>query len=1090
MAFDWSYQARGSQYAWRDLHWRNDVLRVALGENSISEGWDFVQPIPDGPKLFALSERTMMLNNSSRTFILGWGLILLPSVGGRAQSSMVSLSPTSLNFGPTYVNKTTPPKNVTMTNTGNATLNIAGVAASGDFAQTNTCGSQIGAGGNCVISVTFTPTTTGTRTGAITITDNASGSPQSVSLTGNGIVAIASLSPTSLTFGSQNVGTFSTAQIVKLSNPGHGRLNISSIAASGDFSATNDCNGLVPPGTSCTISVIFSPTAGGTRTGKLTLTDNALDSPQIVGLTGTGSGIVVSPRSLAFGNQNVGATSPFQSVTLTNTGSNVLNVMTVVPSGDFAETNDCVGSVAAGTSCTIMVTFTPTDGGARTGTITINDSDPGSPQMVALTGFGVGVGLSPTSLSFGPQNVGTNSAPQMITLTNDAAVQLNIVSIIASGDFSETNNCGTSLPGHANCTISATFTPSAAGSRTGYITLSDSDPATLQTVNLSGSGQVSNSTVSVSPRVASLTFTQTQQFAAKISGVASTDVTWSVDGVLGGNNSVGTISTSGLYTPPGIAGSHQVRAISAADTTQSASVPVIVTNYAGTFTQHNDNARTGQNLNETVLTTGNVNNNQFGKLLSYPVDGFVYAQPLYVANVLSGQGYHNVLYVATEHDSVYAFDADGSNSTPLWKASFIDPLNGITTVPAADVQNGNSKGDITPEIGITGTPVIDSTRNVVYVVAETKEVSGNVTTYVQRLHALDITTGVEMPHSPVVIQASVPGKGAGTDGLGNVPFIPHTQNQRPGLLLLNGVVYIAWGSHQDLNPYHGWVIGYDANSLQRVAAYNNSADTRGDGIWMCGAGLAADESGNIYFTTGTNEGLYTGTAVDYNDSFEKLSTSNGLIVVDFFAPYNRASLSAANADLGSGGPLLLPDQSTTPIHLLVGGGKDGTIFLLNRDNLGGFNPYNNSQVVQSLPNILGQIRGVPAFWQNNVYFVAVSDVPKAFLLYNGRLSSAPVAVASEKIYGYPGATPTISANGTTNGIVWALRTGQYGQTPPGPAVLGAYDAANISRILYTSSQAGVRDRAGPAVKFTVPTVANGKVYVGTQNQVNVYGLLP
>ena len=1031
-----------------------------------------------------------MLNRSARLFILGSGLLL--SLGGAALATapVVSLSPTSLNFGSMYVNKTTPAQKVTLTNTGNSTLSITSIAASGDFAQTNTCGSSVAAGGNCIISVTFRPTTTGTRTGAITITDNASDSPQSVALTGNGIVAIANLTPTTVTFGPQNVGTFSAPQTVKLTNTGHARLTISSIVASGDFSTSNNCNGLVPPaGGTCNITVIFSPTAGGTRTGNLTLTDNALDSPQVVSLTGTGTGIVVSPRNLAFGNVNVGATSPPQNVMLTNTGSTVLNVTSVVPTGDFAQTNNCVPSVPAAASCTIAVTFSPTDGGTRTGILTITNSDPSSPQTVGLSGFGVGVGLSPTSLSFESRNVGTSSASQALTLTNDASVQLNIISIVASGDFSQTNNCGNVLAGHAACTISVTFTPSAAGSRSGYVTVSDSAPTQLQAVNLLGSGQVPSSTVSVSPRVASLTFRQTQQFAAKINGVASTNVTWSVDDVSGGNSSVGTISASGLYTPPGSAGAHRVTAKSTADTTQSATVPVIVTNYLGTFTQHNDLARTGQNLNETVLTTGNVNSNQFGKLFSYPVDGYMYAQPLYVANVLTAQGYHNVVYVATEHDSVYAFDADGLTSAPLWQRSFIDPANGITSVPSADVQNGNPNGDIKPEIGITGTPVIDNANNVLYVVAQTKEVSGGVTNYVQRLHALDITTGAEKPNSPVIIQASFPGTGAGTDGQGNVPFNGLTQNQRPGLLLLNNVVYIAWASHMDLNPYHGWVIGYDATTLAQVTAYNNSPNNQGAGIWMCGAGIAADDSGNIYFTTGTNQGT-DGGPVDYNDSFQKLRTTGGLAVLDFFAPFNRPALSAANADLGSGGVLLLPDQSTSPVHLLVGGGKDGTIFLLNRDNLGGFNPNNNNQAVQSLPNILGQIRGVPAFWQNNLYFVAVSDVPKAFRLFNGQLSTSPVAVASEKVYGYPGATPVVSANGATNGIVWALRTGQFNQNPPGPAVLGAYDAADISRILYTSSQAGTRDKAGPAVKFIVPSVANGKVYVGSQNQLTVYGLLP
>ncbi len=1034
-----------------------------------------------------------MLKLLARTFVLSWSFALLFNINASAQTPAVSLSPTNLNFGSLYISKKSKPQMATLTNTGHGTLHITSVAASGDFAQTNTCGNSVIAGGTCTISVMFTPTTTGTRAGAVAITDDAFGSPQSVSLAGNGIVAIASLSPSSLTFSAQNADTTSPAQTITLSDPGHARLTISSIISSGDFSSTNNCNGLVSPGASCTISVTFSPTGGGTRNGSLTLSDNALNSPQTISLTGTGNSptVSLSSRFLTFGNQKVGITSPPRAVTLSNGGSNALSVASITASGDYTETDNCGTSVSAGASCTISVTFTPTTGGTRNGMVRVSDSDPSSPQLVSLTGSGIGAGLSPASLAFGSQTVGSSSAPQTVTLANAGTGQISVISIVASGDFTQTNNCGSSVAGGSNCAIRVMFAPSSAGSRPGYIMVSTSESVTLQTTTLSGSGQIPTSTVSVSPGAASLTSRQTQQFTPKIGGVVSSAVTWAVDGVSGGSSAVGTISSSGLYTPPGTAGSHRVTATSTADTTQSASVPVVVTNYAGMFTQHNDNARTGQNLNETVLTTGNVNKNQFGKLFSYPVDGYVYAQPLYMANVLiSGQAYHNVVYVATEHASVYAFDADGSSNTPLWQTSFINPAAGITTVPAGDASAGNGVGDITPEIGITGTPVIDPIRGVIYVVANTKEVSGSTVNYVQRLHALDITTGAEMPHSPTVIRASVPGTGKGTDGMGNVPFNPLRQNQRPGLLLLNDVVYIAWSSHEDINPFHGWVIGYDTATLQQVAAYNNSPNNQGDGIWMSGGGLAADDSGDIYFASGDNQGSKSGSP-DYNNSFEKLSTGSGLAVADFFAPFNRAALSAANEDLGSGGPILLPDQPTSPIHLLVGGGKDGTIFLIDRDNMGGFDPNdNNNQAVQSLPNVVGQIHGLPAFWQSNIYFVAVNDVPKAFLLYNGLLSTAPIAAAPEKGYGYPGATPTISANGAANGILWALRTGTYGQKPPGPGVLEAYDAANVSHILYTSSQAGTRDNAGPAVKFTVPTVANGKVYVGTQNQLDIYGLLP
>lgn len=492
--------------------------------------------------------------------------------------------------------------------------------------------------------------------------------------------------------------------------------------------------------------------------------------------------------------------------------------------------------------------------------------------------------------------------------------------------------------------------------------------------------------------------------------------------------------------------------------------------FSGTFTYRNDNARTGQNRNETILTPATVDQARFGKVFSYPVDGNIYAQPLYVANVqVPGRGSVNVVYVATQHDSVYAFDADGKLSSPLWKASFINP------VPSADVQCG----DITPEVGITGTPVIDPDTGTLYVVAKTKE-NGN---YFQRLHALNIATGAEKFGGPMVIQASVQGS------QGNIPFDPLRENQRSALLLSRGVVYIAFASYCDIGPYHGWILGYNAGTLQQVAVFNTTPDGDKGGIWQSGCGLSADSNGNVYAIVGN--GSFGGR--NFGDSVLKLSTSGGLSVADFFTPSDEDTLSSGDLDLGSGGALILPDQlGTAHPHLLLGGGKQGILYLLDRDNLGQF--HVSDQVVQAVTvtvtsgDISEGIFNTPAFWENTIYLLDVNDVLKAYRLLNtGLLSTAPTSQASA-VFSFPGAHPVVSSNGSAGGIVWVLDASAFNSV--GPAVLFAYDATDLTRKLYDSTQAGVRDLAGPAVKFAVPAVANGRVYVGTQNELTAYGPLP
>ncbi|PYM80278.1 MAG: hypothetical protein DME09_19660 [Candidatus Rokuibacteriota bacterium] len=518
----------------------------------------------------------------------------------------------------------------------------------------------------------------------------------------------------------------------------------------------------------------------------------------------------------------------------------------------------------------------------------------------------------------------------------------------------------------------------------------------------------------------------------------------------------------------------------------------------GVLTYHNDRARTGQNLSETTLTPSNVTAGTFKRLFSYAVDGYVYAQPLYLANVtIPGQGLRNVVFVATEHDSVYAFDADNSGVGQLWRVSFINPGQGITTVPSGDV-NGtptNLSADIVPEIGITGTPVIDPLTGTLYVVAKTKEVVGGQAHHVQRLHALDVVTGAEKFGGPVVIGdailtapfvsggrsiyvsgPSVAGSGAGS--VGNTVF--------SALLLLNGVVYVAWASEGDSGVYHGWVTAHDARTLGLVTAFNESPNGTMGGIWMAGGGPAVDGTGAVYLSTGNGTFDVTGpNSPAYGDTVLKLLPGTGLSVGDFFTPWNQASLFANDLDLAAGGVLILPDQPGPHPHLMVAAGKEGKIYLINRDDMGNYQRCGGTcdGVVQVIPLGTPSL-DVPAHFNGQLYYAGAGDFLKAFQLSNGLLSAAPVSQSSTA-FGFPGASPSISANGASNGIVWAVQVDGYATGTP--AVLHAYDAQNVSRELYNSNMAA-GDQLESGVKFGVPTIVSGKVYVGTQSTLAVFGL--
>ncbi len=520
-------------------------------------------------------------------------------------------------------------------------------------------------------------------------------------------------------------------------------------------------------------------------------------------------------------------------------------------------------------------------------------------------------------------------------------------------------------------------------------------------------------------------------------------------------------------------------------------------------TKMNDISRTGANTSETILTPANVNIGTFGKLFSFPVDGWIYGQPLYMSGLTMGAGTpqagttHNVVFLVTQHDSVYAFDADnnsGANANPLWQVSLIG--SGEKTVPNADL----SCGDIFPEIGITSTPVIDPTTNTIYVVAKT---TVGDTSFIQRLHALDITTGKEKFGGPVVLSGSVPGNGNGSSG-GTLNWDPKWQMNRAGLLLLNGIVYIGTGSHCDNGPWHGWILAYNASSLQKTGVWCSSPNSIGSGVWGGGSGLAADVPsgkpyGRIFVATGngTYDAIaptYTN-AMDYGDSILKLDLNNGIptmnsggtVVGDEFTPHNQANLNNADEDQGSGGTVLLPN------NMLAQVGKSGIIYVLNRESLGGYNP-NNTKDPGEAANV-GGVWGAPAYWNGHLYVWGQSDNLKAFSYANGALSSNPTSTSHESASPTSGTyspTPAISANGSSNGIVWSLVTDNAQNQ--GRAILYAHDASNVANLLYSSGVTGSesnynRDNPGLSVKFVVPTVINGKVYVGTETQLSIFGLL-
>jgi hypothetical protein len=497
------------------------------------------------------------------------------------------------------------------------------------------------------------------------------------------------------------------------------------------------------------------------------------------------------------------------------------------------------------------------------------------------------------------------------------------------------------------------------------------------------------------------------------------------------------------------------------------------------ITSQYDNARTGANLAETRLTPANVNVQQLGKVFTLHVDGDVYAQPLFLRGVeIPGKGRHDVLFVATEHDTVYAFDAGGQPASPLWQTSFLK--SGLTPVPARDAQCPF----IAPEVGITSTPVIDPNSGTLYVLARTKDSSGFLSSsYSQRLHALAVTTGVEKFGGPVDIQASMRATGRGSDQ-GQLKFNPLRDNPRAALLLNNGVVYLTWASTCDVGPYHGWAMAYDAHSLQQKAVFNASPDGEDSGFWAGDTGPAADKAGNIFVATGNGQFDVNKGGRDYGDTLLKLDGQN-LKLSDYFAPFNVDDLNGSDSDLGSGGPMLLPDQSGPHPHLAVVAGKGGVLYLVDRDHLGHWQPASDSHAVQTI-DVKHGVFGSMTYWNHYVYMLSEGDALRQFEVKDGRLA---LKTATGNTFPGVSATPTLSANGNKDGVVWVLNSKVWNGFDRS-AILYAYDANDVSHELYDSEKNPPRDRAGLALRFNIPTVVDGRVYVGAKREVDVYGLLP
>lgn len=761
------------------------------------------------------------------------------------------------------------------------------------------------------------------------------------------------------------------------------------------------------------------------------------------------------------------------------------------------------GTLPAGltlNAATGAISGTPS-GPASVGSLTFQVTDASNPQQSDSV-------MLPLTIAPPPVNITTTSLPY------------GQLTVAYSATFAATGGTAPYTWTLSSGTLPAGLTLSPSGSITGTPTaLAALAPLTFQATDSSTPVQTSvvvltlpvspaGITVTFPPQVstgaAALTITQTIGVSATTNDMAG--VAWSLTPASGSiSPQTSQSGNSVTVTAPATAGVYTLTATSLTQSSVSASITVGVTDLGGVFTWHNDLARDGLNAHEYALTPANVNTASFGKLFSCTVDGAVYAQPLWVANATVGGSQHNVVLVATQHDSLYAFDADAPSCVTLWHARLLDSGHGGSSgeVPVTSGPNcrpnclvGQGLGDIQPEVGVTSTPVIDPASGTLYVVSKSMNATG--TLFYQRLHAIDYTTGNEMPGSPVTIGATYPGM---ADGGTVVTFSPQTQNQRAGLALVNGTVYIASGSHEDTSPYYGWVIAYTYNGSQFTPSgaycttpnviHGNGGKGGSGGIWMAGAAPAADSSGNLYVITANGEFDVTSATPpnnDYGDSFLQLANGPaGLGVSSYFTPSDEANDLATDNDAGSGGAAVLANLQSG-LSVMIGGGKDGTVYVLNANpNTSAMGGFGDANALESFSLNGPKLFSTGAFWNNTYYLAAAGDNLKAFPFNPASttqpLSPTPVAAHSPQVFGQFGVTPSVSATGASaNGIIWVLDAVAYctnGASACGPAVLRAYGAGNLGNELWDSSMVS-GDAAGFAVKFTVPTVANGKVYVGTR----------
>jgi len=846
----------------------------------------------------------------------------------------------------------------------------------------------------------------------------------------------------------------------------------------------------------------------GTRSARVTLSLTCVAAAVLWGCsggTGRGTAPPTPPASLSITTQSLpdGKLNVPYSATLAATGGTLPYTWSLnngsLPTGlTLNSTSGLVSGVPTATAAAMALTFTVTDAANSAQTNSAN---------LTLT---IAKGMSITTTSLPNGQVGSAYATTLSASGGTAPVSWAL-----SGG---TLPAGLMLNATTG-TISGTPTATAAQTPLTFTATDSSSMAQTTSDTLTLTIGPAGIAVAISPARAGLTVTQNLTISAATNDNAG--VSWSVSPAGGSFNPSASLNGANVtFTAAAAAGVYTLTATSVTDTSRSASITVGVTDLPGVYTYHNDAARDGANTREFALTPANVNTASFGKLFACTVDGAVYAQPLWVANLSVGGAVHNVVFVATQHDSLYAFDADTSPCTQLWKANLIDAAHGAssgeTTVPAAAGPTGFLVGggafDIAPEVGVTGTPVIDPATGILYVVSKSVNVSGP--TFYQRLHAIDLTSGNELSGSPVTIGGTFNSQTHGT-----IPFSSQLQNQRAGLALIGNTVYIAWGSHEDRAPWYGWMMGYTYNAaatpaFTRSAILNVTPDDSagGGGIWMGAGAPAVDSLGSLYVTTGNgNFDVSSAPGMpnpampndDYADSFLQLSGALG--ITWSFTPSNQAQDNTGDEDFGAGGAavvLNLPIGS--PRRLLLGGGKDGYLYLLDGDLPGG---YGDSIALERF-SVGNPIFATSAFWNNTVYIAPVGGSLLAFG-FNPLTNLVNTAAASQSPtpYGFPGSTPSVSASGASgNGIVWGLDTGNYctpGATNCGPAVLHAYNATNLASELWNGTQDGA-DAAGNAVKFTVPTVANGKVYVGTRGsntggafgsggtygELDVYGLKP